>query len=580
MKNNVFKLNIQKKLIFVIGSLLVITNLIVGIISYNTAKSEIEKAGKINMINTVNMIKQIIELENSQVLSGTKTLERAQTDVKEYILGKMDENGERPINKNILLGNLGYVFILDKEGNEIAHPYIEGVNVWNAKDMKTGKQLIAREVISKAYSGGGFTRFYWTLPYSEKIGGKLAFSNIDPYWGWIIVAAEYEEDLNKGSLVIIKVISNLLVFVFLYTSIAVILFSSHISEPIEHITNAIKKVANGDLNIEPLKIKNHDETGDLNNSFELMLFNLKNEIDKRKTVQIELETLNESLEKTVKNRTIDLKKNNSELLLTNKELENAINELKQMQNQLIESEKMAALGNLVAGIAHEMNTPLGVAVTTFSHLDKESKLLEKSYKNNKLKKSDMTNYFSIFSEASEILMYNINRAVMLIQSFKRIAVDQNTEEKMSFNIYEYLNTILLSLKHEYKRRKIEFIINCDEELTINSVPGAFSHIFTNFIMNSIVHGFKDRQGGIINIDIKEEKNILKIEYSDNGSGIEKENLKKVFEPFFTTNRGNGGSGLGLNIVYSIVTQQLKGTIVVESKKSIGTKFIVRVPIKS
>ena len=194
-----------------------------------------------------------------------------------------------------------------------------------------------------------------------------------------------------------------------------------------------------------------------------------------------------------------------------------------------------------------------------------------------MKKSSLVNYFNTFAESSKILTHNINRSVELVQSFKRIAVDQNSEMKMKFNMFDYINTILLSLKHEYKRKNIVFSVNCENDLIINSIPGAFSHIFTNLIMNSIIHGFKHMENGKIDINVVSMDSELIIQYSDNGSGIDKIDITKIFEPFFTTNRGNGGSGLGLNVVYLVVNQQLNGNITVESDPYISTKFTIKIP---
>ena len=148
---------------------------------------------------------------------------------------------------------------------------------------------------------------------------------------------------------------------------------------------------------------------------------------------------------------------------------------------------------------------------------------------------------------------------------------------MFFNIKNYLDEILRSLRHETKTSHCKIEIQCDEDIFIYSCPGSFSQIITNFVMNSIVHGFKNRDNGMINISLHEKNNNVILVYSDNGNGIKKEDLKKIYNPFFTTNRNHGGSGLGLNIVYNIITTTLNGKITCESKEGEGVTFTVTMP---
>ena len=254
-------------------------------------------------------------------------------------------------------------------------------------------------------------------------------------------------------------------------------------------------------------------------------------------------------------------------------------EIEKVTKELIDKEKLASLGGLVSGIAHEINTPLGVAVTAASYMkkinDENIKLVEEGI----MTKSDFVKYMESMGETTAILNTNISRAAELVKSFKLIAVNQSLEQKSKFLLREYIETILISLKHEYKKMDIRVNIECAEELIIDSYPGAFSQIMTNFIMNSLTHGFNEKRGGLIDINVSVSDGILKFIYSDNGKGIKEENFEKIFDPFFTTNRNAGGSGLGLSVVFNIVTGQLNGEISCNSVLGEGTTFTIKIPLE-
>jgi DNA-binding LacI/PurR family transcriptional regulator/signal transduction histidine kinase len=259
------------------------------------------------------------------------------------------------------------------------------------------------------------------------------------------------------------------------------------------------------------------------------------------------------------------------------ELEIALETLRQTQKQLIHSEKMAALGGLVAGVAHEVNTPVGVSVTAASYLDEKNNEMLELFEAGKLKKSDLEKHIEITMETINILMINLGRASNLIKSFKQIAADQSTVEKRRILLKGYINEILLSLNPKIKKTGHKIIVNCDDNLKIYASPGGLSQIITNLVVNSLVHAFEDMNEGIIEINVTKDIDAIIIEYSDNGKGISKNDIRKIFEPFFTTKRGKGGTGLGLNIVYNIVTNEYKGNIECKSEPGNGTTFIIRIP---
>ena len=260
-----------------------------------------------------------------------------------------------------------------------------------------------------------------------------------------------------------------------------------------------------------------------------------------------------------------------------KELKKSLDTLKKTQSRLIESEKMAALGSLVAGVSHEINTPIGIGITIASHITERAQVIKSKYRENALSSKDFEEFIETVSESSAILQMNMNHAGNLIHSFKQVAVDQSSEEKRSFQICRYLDEVLTSLRSEYKKGGHIIKVFCPVSLTIESYPGAFSQIITNLILNSVHHGFKNKEGGKISINIKKTQSGLELTFRDNGIGIPRENIKRVFEPFFTTERAGEGSGLGLNIVYNLITQTLGGTIECFSIEGEGTTFKMTLP---
>lgn len=285
----------------------------------------------------------------------------------------------------------------------------------------------------------------------------------------------------------------------------------------------------------------------------------------------ELKTLNEHLEEKVSDRTRDLE-------IEIEERKNTEKILRETQNTLVETEKMASLGSLVAGIAHEVNTPLGIGVTAVSHLKEKSLELIDLYRTNTMKRSSLEDYLEIVVTATKIIEDNLSRASELIRSFKEISVDQAGGDVREINLLNYIKQILMSLQPNFKKSLVSVqLSNIDENLILKLQPGALSQVMSNLLLNSLAHGFEENQVGLISISTSTSENNLIIVYEDNGKGIPKENLRKIFEPFFTTKRGSGGSGLGMHIVYNIVTQKFNGKIDVKSNVNQGVKFEITMP---
>jgi len=260
------------------------------------------------------------------------------------------------------------------------------------------------------------------------------------------------------------------------------------------------------------------------------------------------------------------------------ELSSTLNKLRKAQDYLVQSEKMTALGSLVAGVAHEINTPVGVSVTAASYLEKNVSEFRELCETGEIDYSKLTEYLDDFKEASTIILSNLERAARLIKSFKQVSVDQSSEMRRIFNVKQYLEEIVVSINPQMKKTQHKLSIQCDEKLEINGYPGSFSQIITNLVFNSLTHAFDANDKGEMNIEIEKMGDILVLTYSDNGKGMKKSVVAHIFDPFFTTKRGSGGTGLGLYITYNIVTQQFGGEIVCTSELGKGTTFVLSLPL--
>ncbi len=259
------------------------------------------------------------------------------------------------------------------------------------------------------------------------------------------------------------------------------------------------------------------------------------------------------------------------------ELEKSLHQLETTQAQLVHSERLASLGGLVAGIAHEINTPLGISVTATSHIMGKAQKMRRDVDEGKLKKSALLTFLDEHDEAISILTPNLQRAADLVRSFKQVAVDQTSEQKREFEVCEFLRDVLRSLQPELKHRPVTAELECGGEYFINSYPGALSQLITNLLVNSLRHAFTGDTAGKITLTVNATADEILLLYGDDGCGIPSENLGKIFDPFFTTKRGQGGSGLGLHIIYNIITGKLGGSIECQSREGEGTMFTIRVP---
>lgn len=329
-----------------------------------------------------------------------------------------------------------------------------------------------------------------------------------------------------------------------------------ISRPIIALADTADQIAgSGDFSLRAPRFGN-DEVGGLIQAFNFML-------DRIEDAEGSLRELNSDLQLQVVERN-----------KANTALQQTLDQLRETQDQLVQTEKLASLGGLVAGVAHEINTPIGVGVTAASTLKWRSEALRESFDKQELTASGLSKYFEMVGQSTSILLTNLERAANLVQSFKQVAVDQTSPEVREFRLAEYINEILLSLGPKLKKTKIDVQVDCDPEITIRSYPGVLSQVLTNLVMNALVHAYEPEDTGVITICVTAVENGLQLLFRDDGKGIPPEAISRIFDPFFTTRRNAGGSGLGLHIVYNLVTQQLGGRIRVHSELGAGTEFTI------
>lgn len=268
-----FKLNsIRKKLMLITISLLIIPGLIIGISAFVSSKENLNKAGEEKLKNGVKMGLLIIDSLNQQVESGSLTLEEAQEQAREYLIGPKKADGIREFTNEIDLGENGYFSGYDEEGNDVIHYSDEGDNSWDVTDKNGG--LFVQEQIKIGQNGGGFTTYVWTLPNSDRLGEKISYTELDPNWGWVLAAGTYKVDFNKGANQVLIMISITLIIAIIIGSIISYLFTNSLTRPIQSLTTNVKLLAEGDLTIEKLDIRNKDEIGILSQGFNTMVGNL------------------------------------------------------------------------------------------------------------------------------------------------------------------------------------------------------------------------------------------------------------------------------------------------------------------
>lgn len=279
----------------------------------------------------------------------------------------------------------------------------------------------------------------------------------------------------------------------------------------------------------------------------------------------------ENLEERVRTRTEDL-------TLVNHELTEAIQRLETTKDNLVQTEKLAALGALVAGVSHELNTPIGNGRLMTSALHATARELKSHYEAGDLTKSQFESLVTEILEGTTLVERNLLKAIHLVQSFKQVAVDRTSDKRRTFKLKEFLDEIESTMHHIFKSIPFELQVIPGEDVSLNSYPGVISQIISNLINNALMHAFEDREKGTISVRTKTLKHSVNISVIDDGIGMSQEIQIRILEPFFTTKLGKGGSGLGMHIVHNLATGPLGGTLQIESVAGKGSIITLKIPL--
>jgi len=373
----------------------------------------------------------------------------------------------------------------------------------------------------------------------------------------------------KDKLIIdVSVAFSVLIVVFILS----LRIQRRLSKPIEGLSALVQDVSkNKSYDVRAPQV-NVLELNQLSHSLNVLFSRTQAQLERQKKDEQEIRLLNQNLEEKVNHRTIALKEANQELL-------NTLERMHQYQNQIVENEKMASLGQMVAGVAHEVNTPIGLGVTGSTLLKDKLSEIKSAFDNKTLTSKQLSRFINDGIENLELVYRSLNRAAELISSFKQVAVDQDTESNLMLNINDLINEVLLSMKADINLTQHQVIIECPESLKIQSKAGPLHQILQNLIENSLIHAFDEKTSGLITIKVEIDEGQCQINYTDNGKGVPANIRNRIFDPFVTTRRGEGGSGLGMHLVYNLVTQALKGRISLNNTGSTGVNFIITFPIE-
>lgn len=336
-----------------------------------------------------------------------------------------------------------------------------------------------------------------------------------------------------------------------------VLFKDKLAETQQDLVNANQQLDEQNLILEQEVAK---KTSSLSTTM------LKMEMQQRELLQQQTKLKDENARRSKTEQT---------LTMTNSDLKKSISELNKAQERLLDAEKMAVLGSLSAEVSHEINTPIGVSITSTSFLADLINHLERDFTDQKLTKRTFEEFIDSANQSVELLTNNLTRASELISSYKQVAVDQTSDKIRLINIAKYVDEVIQSLHPKLKKTNHTIKVDCPDNIEMQVHAGAISQIFTNLIINSIIHGFEGINRGEISVKIKYHNDELHIRYQDNGVGVDSESLEHIFDSFFTTKPSHGGSGLGTHIIHRLVTDTLNGTITASSELNHGLAFDIR-----
>ena len=445
---------------------------------------------------------------------------------------------------SITPGKSGYSYIINRSGLQIAYPDLSGRKTEGMISPAEYKNMVQQMFRQKE----GYFTYHWRNPPERKFIRETVYIRYLPDFDWIVGTAIFKSEMEGPAKILISAFLMCAFILAITLLIVIYRINRDIEVQLGRILAGLAAAKEGDLSSR-IRIDGPSETREIAQSMNNFMQSLEQKAQ-------ELQYLNESLRSRVDEQSEALKKST---------------------DKLIEAEKQALTSRLVAGIAHEINTPIGVALTAITHKQGLADKILVNLENNEIRKSDLDAYLAKSSESLEIAVRNLVRAGDLVKSFKNISADQLSLEERQVDLKDVVDEILLSLRPMLKNRKI--VIERDiPAIQLITFPGVIVHLLINLITNSLDHGFDQDTSGTISIAAQKTEKTILLEYSDNGKGIPSSIIDYIFNPFYTTRREKGNTGIGLNIVQNMVKEKLHGTISVESEPGEYTRFTVRFPL--
>lgn len=390
--------------------------------------------------------------------------------------------------------------------------------------------------------------------------------NNDQLLGYVYIRGSLN---NLNQLITKKISIDLVIMALMLFFIFLVIerLQKKFSTPIKHLSLLLQNIAKSNNYDVRAPNTNLTEITKLSNSLNAMLTKTQRQIARHEEDKQEIKQLNANLEEKVHQRTIALREANNELLTT-------LEKMHQYQAQIVESKKMASLGQMVAGVAHELNTPIGLGITGSTLLRDKLAEMKVNFHNKSLTAKQFEQFTNDGIENLDLIYSSLHRVAELISNFKKVAVIKDDEQTSLVNLPEIIDETLMTLSQELAVKTPKVIVNCAADFTIESKKRPLQQVFSQLILNSLLHGFINNNNNEIKIDITSTDDKTIITYTDNGQGVDNSIKAKIFDPFVTSKRGQGASGLGMHLVYNLITQSLSGEITLDSDFQQGTRFIV------
>ena len=424
-------------------------------------------------------------------------------------------------------------------------PRIAAIEVYSLPDHKVFLSLDRRQL-----HHGPLSTLVRSIRHEDKVIGLVQLTMSD------------DELLTEEQTSFIRYAVTAMLAFFIAVVMIIFVLQKRLVEPIKGLVRESERLSNGELS-NPILLNRSDEIGHLAQTMEATRQALARTFSELEIKNNQLTDYSNTLETKVKQRTA--------------ELETALKNISQAQQELTRIERLASLGSMVAGVAHELNTPIGNCLLVASTLEEEVKRFGKVYQAQAMRKSDLDKFVSCAQESSTLLLRGLNQAAHLVGDFKQVAVDQSSAQRRQFDLQTMMLELTSLLMPGLSKTPYQLVLNIAANIELDSFPGPLGQVFTNLINNSVTHGFDEREYGTMRISAERDHDNVNLIYADDGRGIPPEILHRIYEPFFTTRFGRGGSGLGLSITYNIVTNVLGGEITARSDEQ-GCSFTIRLPL--